>query len=347
MSKKNARKPEFVIVWEFHIKAGKRREFETVYGSGGDWVCFFRHGKEYIRTELIRDVKTPRRYLTLDFWTTRQAYLQFKKENHAEYQAIDDKCMSLTEDEALVGEFQSQWCGTAAPGCPGELARRVSQVRFQPVSTPLVEVIAECRPEKTSGGALRGHPGAAASHFFRSRLYGPRHCHSRQRRPQTQNIIREEICEQQCPLPLLEISHRLKCEAGECGEGAAKSHYDQQAPARIEQDTFRGPNHEEADNEAAADVYEKCSVRKNRAEKFCGIAADDPARVSPYDCANGYDQEVVHDGVSLTAVVVGVISPRKRTVMANSIANTFLPQRVRTSQAQARYRRARPGDSCF
>src|SRR6266478_6098303 len=148
MSKKNARKPEFVIVWEFHIKAGKRREFETVYGSGGDWVCFFRHGKEYIRTELIRDVKTPRRYLTLDFWTTRQAYLQFKKENHAEYQAIDDKCMSLTEDEALVGEFQSQWCGTAAPGCPGELARRVSQVRFQPVSTPLVEVIAECRPEK-------------------------------------------------------------------------------------------------------------------------------------------------------------------------------------------------------
>ena len=108
MSKKNARKVEFVIVWEFRVKSGKRREFETVYGSGGDWVCFFRHGKGYIRTELIRDVENPSRYLTLDFWTTRQAYLRFKKENRASYQAIDEKCISFTEGEALIGEFLSQ-----------------------------------------------------------------------------------------------------------------------------------------------------------------------------------------------------------------------------------------------
>ncbi len=101
---KKSRKPEFIVVWEFRVKPGKRREFERVYGPDGDWVRFFRHGKDYIRTELIRDVKNPRRYLTLDFWATRRAYLQFKKENHARYQAIDEKCMSLTEDEALVGE---------------------------------------------------------------------------------------------------------------------------------------------------------------------------------------------------------------------------------------------------
>src|SRR5204862_6839618 len=103
------------------------------------------------------------------------------------------------------------------------------------------------------------------------------------------------------------------------------------------------PDHKEADDEAAGDVDEKCPVRKNRAENFRGIAADDPARISPQNCTNGYNKDVVHDGVSLTAVVVGVISPQKRTVMANSIANTFLPHRVRTSQAKARYRRARPG----
>jgi len=32
MSKKNDRKPEFVIVWEFRVKPGKRPEFETMYG---------------------------------------------------------------------------------------------------------------------------------------------------------------------------------------------------------------------------------------------------------------------------------------------------------------------------
>jgi heme-degrading monooxygenase HmoA len=99
MSKKNARKPDFVIVWEFRVKPGKRRRFERVYRPDGDWAKFFRHGKGYIRTELIRDVKNPRRYLTLDFWTTRQAYLRLKNENRAGYQAIDDKCLTLTEDE--------------------------------------------------------------------------------------------------------------------------------------------------------------------------------------------------------------------------------------------------------
>ncbi len=108
MIKKEQRQVAFVIVWEFRVKAGKRREFETVYGPEGDWVRFFCHGKGYIRTELIRDVKTPRRYLTLDFWTTRQAYLRFKKQNRAGYKAIDDQCLSLTEDEALIGEFKPQ-----------------------------------------------------------------------------------------------------------------------------------------------------------------------------------------------------------------------------------------------
>ncbi len=115
MIKKEPRKPAFVIFWEFHVKSGKRREFETIYGPDGTWAKFFRNGKGYIRTELLRDLKTPRRYLTLDVWTTRQAYLRFKKENLASYQVIDEKCISLTEGEALIGEFQSQSCGDSRP----------------------------------------------------------------------------------------------------------------------------------------------------------------------------------------------------------------------------------------
>ncbi len=100
------KKTEFVVVWEFRGRSGKRRDFERIYGPDGDWAKLFRSGKGYIRTELIRDIETPRRYLTLDFWTSRQAYARFKKENRTEYQAIDEKCASLTEGEALVGEFQ-------------------------------------------------------------------------------------------------------------------------------------------------------------------------------------------------------------------------------------------------
>jgi heme-degrading monooxygenase HmoA len=99
------KKAEVVIVWEFRVRSGKGREFERIYGSDGVWAKFFRRGKGYIRTELVRDLKTPRRYLTLDFWKSREAYLRFKKENRVEYRAIDERCGSLTEDEVKIGEF--------------------------------------------------------------------------------------------------------------------------------------------------------------------------------------------------------------------------------------------------
>lgn len=106
MIKKKPVKTEFVIVWEFRVRSRKRREFKRTYGPNGVWVKFFRSGKGYIRTQLVRDLKTAGRYLTLDFWTSREAYLRFKKENRAEYQAIDEKCLSLTENEVKVGEFR-------------------------------------------------------------------------------------------------------------------------------------------------------------------------------------------------------------------------------------------------
>jgi hypothetical protein len=46
-----------------------------------------------------------RRYLTIDVWTSPAAYSRFKKENRVEYQAIDEKCASLTQDEGKIGEF--------------------------------------------------------------------------------------------------------------------------------------------------------------------------------------------------------------------------------------------------
>lgn len=105
--KKKSGKPGFVVVWEFRVRRGKRREFERIYGSDGDWARLFRRGEGYIRTDLIRDLKTTSRYLTIDIWTLRAAYVRFKKQNRSEYHAIDEKCASLTENELKIGEFQT------------------------------------------------------------------------------------------------------------------------------------------------------------------------------------------------------------------------------------------------
>jgi heme-degrading monooxygenase HmoA len=97
---------EFVVVWEFRVKAGKRREFERVYGPSGAWAKLFRSDQSFIRTQLIRDLEMAGRYLTIDVWDSREAYLRFKKEKRAVYGVIDEKCESLTDAETLIGTFQ-------------------------------------------------------------------------------------------------------------------------------------------------------------------------------------------------------------------------------------------------
>ena len=106
MTGKKKPAPSMVIIWEFHIRPAKRGAFEKAYGSSGDWAKFFRRDKAYIQTELVRDRASAGRYLTMDYWASRAAYLTFKKVNKTEYAAIDKKCESLTTRETFAGEFE-------------------------------------------------------------------------------------------------------------------------------------------------------------------------------------------------------------------------------------------------
>jgi len=115
----------FTAVWEFYVRSDKHRAFEKAYGPNGDWVRLFGQGEGYIRTELVRDPKTLCRYVTLDFWTSRQAFQRFKKQNLAAYRALDKKCSSLTKSEKLIGEFEKAVPARlilqgASPNFPGE-----------------------------------------------------------------------------------------------------------------------------------------------------------------------------------------------------------------------------------
>lgn len=95
----------FTAVWEFHVRDEKRRAFEKAYGPEGDWARLFRLDQGYLGTELVRDHRTRGRYLTFDFWTSRQAYQQFKKQSGPAYKSLDKQCISLTESEELISEF--------------------------------------------------------------------------------------------------------------------------------------------------------------------------------------------------------------------------------------------------
>ena len=97
--------PQYVIVWEFRVRQEREAEFVQKYGPEGAWARFFRGSAGYIRTELVRDVASDLRFLTLDYWRTEEEFSHFRQRNLAEYERLDKEFEGLTESETRLGAF--------------------------------------------------------------------------------------------------------------------------------------------------------------------------------------------------------------------------------------------------
>jgi heme-degrading monooxygenase HmoA len=95
-----------VCAWEFAVRPNCLAEFERLYGSNGEWARLFRRAPGFQRTELHRDRSQPTRFLTLDFWDSREACDRFRRAHAAEYAALDVRCETLTEREREIGRFE-------------------------------------------------------------------------------------------------------------------------------------------------------------------------------------------------------------------------------------------------
>ena len=85
-----------MIALVFSYEASDVDEFVRVYGPEGDWAAFFRRGRGYIGTELLRDVELP-------------AYDAFVAANRDEYMRRVDDTAYLHDQELRFGTFESVW----------------------------------------------------------------------------------------------------------------------------------------------------------------------------------------------------------------------------------------------
>ena len=95
----------FLAIWQFRVLPGNEETFERIYGPEGEWAQLFRSGEGYLGTALNRSLADPQVYLTLDFWSSEQAYDRFRKANEGAYKQIDQRCQALTGDEKEVGRY--------------------------------------------------------------------------------------------------------------------------------------------------------------------------------------------------------------------------------------------------
>ena len=99
------------ILWDYRVRMERVREFEEQYGADGVWARFFRAGRGYRETRLLRDRETPGRYVTIDVWDDPASYRlfsDFSDAHAAEYREIDRRCKELTEEERCLGSFETR-----------------------------------------------------------------------------------------------------------------------------------------------------------------------------------------------------------------------------------------------
>jgi heme-degrading monooxygenase HmoA len=82
-------------------------EFERVYGMDGEWAEFFRQGRGYIGTELLRDVEVPSRFLVIDRWESTDAYKTFVAAHREEYMERVDATRFRYDSELRFGTFET------------------------------------------------------------------------------------------------------------------------------------------------------------------------------------------------------------------------------------------------
>ena len=102
----------YATLWEFTVAAARQAEFEAHYGPDGTWARLFRRADGYVGTELLRDRGDPLRYLTIDRWESREAFLAFRRAHGAEYERLDSEFEGLTMREAPLGEYAPAGGGT-------------------------------------------------------------------------------------------------------------------------------------------------------------------------------------------------------------------------------------------
>ena len=95
----------FVVIWEYDVHEGSQAAFEALYGSDGEWVALFREYDGYAGTQLLRAIGHPNRFMTIDHWSSPEAYAAFLTASKPRYEQIDARGDALTIAERRIGAY--------------------------------------------------------------------------------------------------------------------------------------------------------------------------------------------------------------------------------------------------
>ena len=103
------------FVCEFVVKDEVRGQFELAFGPGGLWSKLFAQQPGFRGTTLMRDMKNPGRYLTVDLWDTEAQRDHALSEYKTEYSNLEATLADWSESTTEIGIFRVLAEGTVRP----------------------------------------------------------------------------------------------------------------------------------------------------------------------------------------------------------------------------------------
>lgn len=97
----------FQTIWEYHVREEHLMQFKEVYGAEGAWVQLFSELPGYLKTELIQDCDHQNRFITIDYWESRDDFINMRDKLGREYRDLDIRSEEYMESESHLGYFEN------------------------------------------------------------------------------------------------------------------------------------------------------------------------------------------------------------------------------------------------
>ena len=92
----------YTRVWQYEVVAGREAEFERAYADDGAWARLFAHSEGFLGTELFRSLSRPCDYLTVDRFTSEDAFRRLLEQQAGSYAELDRQSEVLTQSEQEI-----------------------------------------------------------------------------------------------------------------------------------------------------------------------------------------------------------------------------------------------------
>jgi len=93
------------VMWQFDVKKGREKEFESLYGADGDWTALNRQTRSYLGSSFLHDQNQPLRYVVIEYWSEMLVYEQHRTMRSEIVASIERRSAELVDGVEPLGIY--------------------------------------------------------------------------------------------------------------------------------------------------------------------------------------------------------------------------------------------------